>query len=150
MIVMVREQYAISVNSQKNQLFLEMWGDVVEHGLFGSFPDDWKEACALVRPGFTVLADYTKVGVFALPQIWSEAQKVILRAGVEKVAVFWGKKLLGKLSTQESAKQASTEYAMRRRSFETREEAEAWLDSTPAWMKKEGVPLPVASWGQSQ
>ncbi len=140
--VVAREGYRITVDDSRNRLLFEVWGDVVDHGLFATILEDWRKACSVVRPGFTLLADYTQVGVFALPQIWSEAQALIVSAGVEKSAVFWGKRVLGRYATEKAAQDASTEYSMRRRSFETRAEAEAWLDQRPVWMQTKRTSLP--------
>lgn len=127
--VVSKDRYRIYLDLDMNRLYLEVWDDVVDPELFAQFPEDIRKACTLLRPGFTLLADYTRVGAFFLPHIWEEAQAAVMEAGIAKSAVFWGKRLLGRMTTEESAKKASEEYARRRRSFETRAEAEAWLDS---------------------
>lgn len=128
-VVVEREQYRMLADTQKNRVFLEAWGDIVEPEIFKHFAEDWRKTCSLVSPGFTCLGDYTQVGVFFLKEIFAEGMKVIFEAGVRKVAAFWGKRILGKLTTEESAALASPEYAAKRKSFETCAEAEAWLDS---------------------
>lgn len=128
-VVVEREQYRMLADTEKNRVVLEAWGDIVEPELFKHFADDWEKTCSLVSPGFTCLGDYTQVGVFFLKDAFAEGMKVIFQAGVRKVAVFWGKKVLGKLTTEQAASMASIEYAARRKSFETRAEAEAWLES---------------------
>ncbi|MFC1835571.1 hypothetical protein ACFL2Q_12670, partial [Thermodesulfobacteriota bacterium] len=107
---------------------LEVWGDVVEATDFSQFPEDLRSVCALPGPGYTLLADYAGIGVFALPEIWERAQAFVFESGVKKVAVFWGAGILGRWATEQSAQGASPEYAALRRSFKAREEAEAWLD----------------------
>lgn len=81
-----------------------------------------------VSPGLTCRGDYTEVGVFFLKDIFSHGMKDIFNAGVHK-AVFWGKRVLGKWTTEQAPSLASSEYAAKRKSFETRAEAEAWLES---------------------
>ena len=127
-VVVEREQYRMSADLQKNRVFLEAWGDIVDPDLFKYFADDWKKTCSEVRPGFTCLGDYTKVGVFFLKDSFAEGMKVIFEAGVHKVAVFWGKRILGRWTTEQAAEMACSEYAAKRKSFETRAEAEAWLE----------------------
>jgi hypothetical protein len=128
--IVEREQYRISLDSNKNRLVLETWGDVVEPANFANYADDWKKACSMAKPGFTVLGDYTETGAFFLKEAFSAAMKEILLAGVRKVAVFWGSRILGRWTTEQAAEAASNEYAARRRSFATRAEAEGWLDQT--------------------
>ena len=128
-VVVERTQYRMLVDTQKNRVFLEAWGDIVEPELFKHFAADWKKTCSLVSPGFTCLGDYTQVGAFFLKDVFAEGMKVIFQAGVHKVAVFWGKKILGRITTEQSAALASSEYSAKRKSFETRAEAEAWLES---------------------
>ena len=123
-----RDQYKISVDPVKNRLFFEAWGDLVEPEQFMHIPEDWSTACSHVSPGFTVLGDYSRVGVHIMKKESSEGMKVVFDAGVKKVAVFWGKKVLGRWTTEQAAEEASDKYAAVRKSFETRAEAEAWLD----------------------
>lgn len=127
-VVVDRDQYKLSVDDTKNRLFLEVWGNLDDPKRFDNYLDDWEKALSHASPGFTLLADYTQTGVFFLPHIWKKAQLKIFQAGVSKVAVVWGKRILGKITTEQAAAEASTEYAERRRSFETLAEAEGWLD----------------------
>ncbi len=127
-VVVEREQYKISIDLQKNRAFFEAWGDIVEPELFKHIPDDWSKTCSQMRPGFTVLGDYTRVGAHFLKGEFSDGMKVVFDAAVKKVAVFWGKKILGRYTTEQAAAAASDEYAAKRKSFESRAEAEAWLD----------------------
>jgi len=126
-ILIEREQYKISVDVQKNRLFFEVWGDLVEPALLEHFADDWTQACSQVTPGFTLLCDYTQHGVLFIQDSFAKGMVAINEAGVYKVAAFYGKKILGRYTTEQAAAAASSEYATKRKSFETRAEAEAWL-----------------------
>ena len=123
-----REQYRMLVDDRKNRILFEAWGDIVEPAHFVHFAEDWQNVCAHMKPGFTVLGDYTRTGAFFLKDSFSKGMKAIYDAGVRKVAVFWGTQVLGKMTTELSAAAASSEYAAKRKSFKTRAEAEAWLD----------------------
>lgn len=127
-IVVEREHYRMSVDTLQNRVLFEAWGDLVEPSLFTNFADDWRKTCSEVRPGFTVLGDYTQVGAHFIKEQFSEGMKVIFESGVKKVAVFWGKGVLGRWTTEQAAAEASSGYAARRKSFDTRAEAQAWLD----------------------
>ena len=127
--VVEREHYRMSVDPPNNRISFEAWGDCVEPELFADFGDDWKKACSYVQPGFTVLGDYTQVGVFFVREAFAKGMEVIFESGVHKCAVFWGDGVLGKFTTEQAAELASPEYAAKRKSFKTREEAEAWLIS---------------------
>ena len=127
--VVEREHYRMSVDPVKNHVLFEAWGDCIDPELFVHFADDWRTACSHLTPGFTVLGDYTQVGVFFVKDSFAEGMKVIFESGVHKCAVFWGKGFLGRFTTERAAEMASDEYAARRKSFETRAEAEAWLKS---------------------
>ena len=128
-VVVEREQYRMLVDTQKNRVFLEAWGDIAEPKLLKHIADDWKKTCSLVSPGFTCLGDCTQVGAFFLKDQFAEAGKVLFEAGVRKVALCWGKGILGRRTTGQAAAMVSGQYAAKRKSFDTRAEAEAWLDS---------------------
>jgi hypothetical protein len=127
-VIVEREQYRIAVDRAKNRLLFEAWGDLIEAGQYKHIPDDWRTACSQVKPGFSVLGDYSRVGVHFMKRESAEGMKVVFDAGVKKVAVFWGVKVLGRWTTEQAAAEASDQYAAKRRSFENREEAEAWLE----------------------
>ncbi|MFH1112769.1 MAG: hypothetical protein V1792_02500 [Pseudomonadota bacterium] len=127
-VVVEREQYRMSIDSRNNRVLFEAWGDIVEPELFKHFADDWRKTCSQMNPGFTVIGDYTQVGAHFLKDEFSRGMKVISDAGVKKVAVFWGKRILGRYTTEQAAAAASDEYAAKRKSFVSRAEAEAWLD----------------------
>ncbi len=126
--IVEREQYKISADPVKNRLYFQASGDLVDPLLFKHVADDWCMACSQMNPGFTILGDYSQVGVHFIKKEFTDGMKVVFDSGVKKVAVFWGKKVLGRWTTEQAAEAASTEYASKRRSFETRAEAEAWLD----------------------
>jgi hypothetical protein len=126
--IVEREQYRMSLDAAKNRILFEAWGDIVEPANFANFAADWKTVCSRMQPGFTVLGDYTQTGVFFLKDSFASGMKEIFQAGVRKVAVFWGNRVLGRWTTEQAAEAASAGYASRRKSFATRSEAEEWLD----------------------
>jgi hypothetical protein len=126
--IVPKDGYSVKVDQNKNRLFLEMEGDVFERNKFENIPTEMKEGCRILKPGFTCLADFTKVKLFALPDIAAAVQKTILEEGVRKVASVWGEQLLAKMSISKAADSSGDAYVDRRRVFTERAEGEAWLD----------------------
>jgi hypothetical protein len=123
-----KDGYSVKVDQNKNRLYLEMEGDVFERHKFENLPTEMKDGCRMLKPGFTCLADFKKVTLFALPDVATAVQKAILEEGVRKVASVWGEQLLAKMSINKAADSSGDAYVDRRKVFTDKAEGEAWLD----------------------
>ena len=127
-IVTSSDRYIVKVDETKNRLYLEMNGDVYELHKFENLPSEMRKACRMLQPGFTCLADFKEVTLFALPDVAAAVQKAILEEDVRKVASVWGEQLLAKMSINKAADSSGDAYVDRRKVFTNRAEGEAWLD----------------------
>jgi hypothetical protein len=124
------ENYEINLDKDKNRLYLKMEGDIYHKEKFEKLPEQMREACKALDQGFTCLADFTKVKLFALPDVAGSVQEAILEQGVRKVASIWGEQLLAKMAMNKSADSVGDDYSHKRKIFTDRAEGEAWLDET--------------------
>ncbi|MFH1114555.1 MAG: hypothetical protein V1792_11590 [Pseudomonadota bacterium] len=120
--------YTVMADQIKNRLYLLMKGDVFERQRFENLPAQMREACRMLKPGFTCLADFAQVSLFALPDVATAVQKTLLEEGVKRVASVWGEQMLAKLSMSKSAQTAGDPYVDRRKVFTDKNQGEAWLD----------------------
>lgn len=127
-IVASSDFYALRSDTLKNRVYLELKGEVFERSKFESIPTQVREVCRSLKPGFTCVADFKGVTLFALPDIAAEVQKVLLEEGVRRVASVWGEQLLAKLALDKAADKAGDTYVDRRKVFTDRAAAEAWLN----------------------
>jgi hypothetical protein len=118
----------VKVDQTKNRLYTELFGELFERQKFVNLPTEIREACSMLKPGFTCVADFKEVTLFALPDIATGVQKALLEEGVRKVASVWGEQLLAKLSINKAADSSGDAYVDRRKVFTDKAEAEAWLD----------------------
>lgn len=123
-----REGYSVKADQIKNRLHLKLEGDMYERHKFENIPSEVKDGCRMLKPGFTCLADFREVQLFALPDIAGAVQKILLEEGVRKVASVWGQQLLAKLSLDKAADSSGDAYVDRRKVFTDRAEGETWLD----------------------
>ncbi len=123
-----KEGYSIRVDQIRNRIYLELQGDMYDRPKFEDIPSEVRDACRMIKPGFTCLADFKKVQLFALPDIAAAVQKILLEEDVRKVASVWGQQLLAKLSLDKAADSSGDAYVDRRKVFTDRAEGEAWLD----------------------
>ncbi len=92
--------------------------------------DDLAKALEKVTPGFTMVTDAQnyKPGSKEVQEVIASMAKLDADAGVSRVARVVGSQPLGGMQIDRLAKEtADGEYPARH--FETKEEAEAWLDS---------------------
>ena len=126
--VVSNESYTIRSDALKNRIYLEMQGEVYETTKFVNLATQLRDACRGMKPGFTFVADFKNVTVFALPDIATEVQKTLLEEGVRRVASVWGEQLLAKLALDKAASSAGDAYVDRRKVFTDRYAAETWLN----------------------
>ncbi len=122
------KNFRVAVDKSKNRMLLVLSGDAVGAKENQDAPLIVQKACTELRPGFTCLGDQTQLKLFALPDIAREIMKVMMNAGVGKVASVWAKESFSKVVVGFAAKATGDEYLLRRKSFTDIDSAKAWLD----------------------
>jgi len=119
--------YSITADTDKNRIFFSIIGSWKSPSDAPNYLEDWKKALKLVRRGFTVLTDLTQAKV-ALPEIrklHEDAQKIVMSAGLSKVAEIFPDDAVLKMQ-QDRISQATS---MTKQVFSDRKAAELWLNS---------------------
>jgi hypothetical protein len=121
--------YRASVDIIKNRVYLNFFGDILNtQGVDGLLPDISK-AVARMKPGFTVLADFTEMTMLGLPDVVVSVQTTLAKTAMRKVASVWTEDTFAKMIVDTSAhKVGDGSYENKRRVFKNKAEADAWLD----------------------
>jgi hypothetical protein len=121
--------FRVAVDTAKNRIYFWIFGDAVKISGSSPMPNYTEKACDLMKPGFTLLADFSEMKMLGLPDVVQQVQSRLLNAGIRKVASVWSEESFAKFIVDSSAqKLKSGEYSERRKVFKDRIEAEAWLD----------------------
>ena len=122
-------KYRIAVDVAKNRLYTWFKGDLVADRDGVGLLENTRKACALLKPGFTSLTDFTEVTLLGLPDLMKTAQGILATSGVSKSATVWGDQLFAKRVVDAQAQKVKEgSFSDKRRAFQSRAEAEAWLD----------------------
>lgn len=120
--------YRIMIEKTKNRIYFSFFGDLVNEASVAGLLDATKASSALMKPGFTALADFREVKLLGLPDIAQKVQMTLLEAGLLKVASVWNHESFAKIIIDSSAqKVGSGMYSEKRKVFKDKVEAEAWL-----------------------
>ena len=121
--------YSIAVDKTKNRIYLTIVGFWKSPAVVPAYVEDMKKACQEISPGFTVLADVTRmITPPEVAAVHERAQQVTLAAGLRKSAEILPKeKALEKMALTKW----STKTGMVKNMFHAIADAEAWLDETP-------------------
>jgi len=121
--------YRVEVDTVKNRIYFSFFGDALGEASVAGLIDAVEAACALMKPGFTSLADFTEMKLLGLPDVARQTQVTISNAGVRKVASIWNHESFAKIVVDSSAeKDKSGEYSEKRKVDTDRAEGEAWLN----------------------
>jgi hypothetical protein len=120
--------YRVEVDTAKNRIYLRFLGDIVSEAAVAGLQEAVSAACAIVKPQFTTLADFTEMKLLGLPDIVQQLQMTLLNAGLRKLASVWDHETFAKIVVDSAAQKVkSGEYSERRKVFKNKIEAEAWL-----------------------
>lgn len=120
--------YRLTVDKLKNRMYLWCFGELMSAAANEPMVSHVRDACTVLNPGFTVLADFLEVKLLGLPDITQRVQTALLNGGVGKVATVWNKESFSKLVVDSSADKIGDAYAAKRKAFANRAEAESWLE----------------------
>ncbi|MFH0821863.1 MAG: hypothetical protein V2B18_03875 [Pseudomonadota bacterium] len=117
--------YTLFVEEQKRRVYLKIIGWWFNKDDVPNWLRDLETAAKMVRPGFTILTDLTEFKGGTQQPLHVEGQKLLIKAGLSKVGEVYAQ---GSIVARVQVKMAAEESGMNVRQFESRSEAEAWLD----------------------
>ena len=119
------KQYKISILPEKNRAYLKIIGFWRSPEVVPDYISDWTKAVALLRRGFTLLTDASEMKTHPqeLRRLHEQAQAILLKAGVSKVAEIL-KDEVAEMQLDAVAK--ATQFP--KKNFRLVEDAEKWLD----------------------
>lgn len=119
--------YEISIDNRKNRLYLTVKGFWKELSQVPNYLVDLKKAGENLEPGFTIVTDLRtmKLPATTVASLHVQAQKLLVDLGLDRTAEVVGEAILLELQLKRYAEQS----AMSKAEFNTKEEAEAWLDA---------------------
>jgi len=121
--------HRVEVDTAKNRIYLSFFGDALSDAAAAGLRDSIQVAISLMRPGFTALGDFTEMKLMGLPDVALQLQTSLSNAGVRKAASVWSHESFAKMLVDSSAQKVKGgEYVAKRKVFNNRAEAEAWLD----------------------
>ena len=117
--------YRISVAPEKNRAYLKILGFWRSVEVVPDYLKDWTKATSLLKKGFTLLTDASEMKTHPqdVRKLHEQAQAIILKAGVSKVAEVL-KDDVAEMQLDAVAK--TTQFP--KKNFRTADEAEKWLD----------------------
>ncbi|HEY5917855.1 MAG TPA: hypothetical protein VIU13_10660 [Chryseolinea sp.] len=117
--------YRISVAPEKNRAYLKILGFWRNAEVVPDYLNDWTKAMSMLKKGFTLLTDASEMKTHPqdVRKLHEQAQAIILKAGVSKVAEVL-KDEVAEMQLDAVAK--TTQFP--KKNFKTAEEAEKWLD----------------------
>ncbi len=123
------KNYSISVDTSNNRIHFKFVGQLTDAEGNKSIVEDTKKACAMLKPGFSALSDFSEAGALSLPDFAKQTQTALLEAGIGKMASVWKDESFAKVVIDSSAQKVGEGgYAERRRVFRDMASAEAWLN----------------------
>ena len=118
------DQYLHEADLEKNRGYISLYGNWTNVGEVPEVLQDVEKLCSTLRPGFSILCDFTRIQATALPDIFQRASKILVAAGMKKFAALHERQTF--LQTQMARVSRGIDFPGR--VFYSRDEAEAWLD----------------------
>jgi len=120
------KQYSISILPEKNRAYLKIIGFWRNPEAVPDYLKDWTKATSLLTKGFTLLTDASEMKTHPqeLRKLHEQAQAILLKAGVSKVAEVL-KDDVAEMQLDAVAK--TTQFP--KKNFRSSEDAERWLDN---------------------
>ncbi|MBA4057004.1 MAG: hypothetical protein C0490_19980 [Marivirga sp.] len=120
------KHYTISVFPEKNRAYLKIIGFWRSPEVVPDYLKDWSKATSLLSKGFTLLTDASEMKTHPqeLRKLHEQAQAIILKAGVSKVAEILKDEVA---EMQLNAVAKTTQFP--KQNFRSAADAEKWLDT---------------------
>ncbi len=117
--------YEIGVNKPKNRIYIKVKGFWNKRSEVSNYPTDIRRASKEVSDGFAVVADLREMKTPSreIDSIHQKAQAILVQAGLERTAEILNSAIT-KLATKRYAKKSQ----MKKKEFNSVEDAEKWLD----------------------
>lgn len=117
--------YSIKVDKNKNIIYFSIIGSWGKRSDVENYLEDWNKAIKLVKPGFKILSDLTKMGPTLLTDLHLEAQKMLIEKGLDKVAEVYDGQVFAKMQIDK----VSETSGMKKAVFDDMKKAEEWLEN---------------------
>ncbi len=124
-IVASNEFYSIKVDKNKNRVYFSIIGSWGKRSDVEDYLLDWNKALKFLKPGFNILSDLTKMGPTLLTDLHLEAQELLIKEGLEKVAEVYEGQVFAKMQIDK----VSETSGMKKTVFDDMKKAEDWLDA---------------------
>jgi hypothetical protein len=123
------KNHRVAVDTSKNRVYFWFFGDAITVENVDRLPRDATTARDMLKPGFTILADFTEMKLLGLTDQVTAVQAIFGVADLHKVAEVWPIESFAKFVVNSLAQKVKdTAFAQKIRAFKNRAEAEAWLD----------------------
>ena len=123
------KNHRVAVDMSKNRIYLWFFGDAITAISLDLLPRNAKTARDMLKPGFTILADFTEMKLLGLTDQVTAVLGILGVAELRKAAEVWPKESFAKLVVNSLAQRVKDgAFAQKTRAFTNRAEAEAWLD----------------------
>ena len=122
------DNYLHETDTAKNRGYITLYGTWISAREVPDVLQDVEELCRTLRPGFTILCDFTQIKATALPDIFQRAAEILVATGMKRFAALHERQTF----MQSQMAQASRDKSFPGKVFYSRDEAEAWLDEKGA------------------
>lgn len=118
-------QYELSIDKRKNRAYLKINGFWRNPEQVPDYINDWNKAVKELTKGFTLLTDATNMKIHpgSVRELHGKAQALIIKYGVKKVAELQADKI-----AEFQLDGVSKNTGMPKKNFNSKDEAEKWLD----------------------
>lgn len=118
--------YQLSLSISKNRAYLKIIGFWRNPEVVPEYITDWKKALSELNDGFTLLTDASEMKTHPqeMRKLHEEAQKLVLEAGLSKVA-----EVIANDITEYQLDSIAETNSFPKKSFRSVEDAEKWLDA---------------------
>lgn len=124
------KNHRVAVDKSKNRIYLWFFGDAITVMNVDLLPGHAKTARDMLKPDFTILADFTEMKLLGLTDQVTAVLGILGVADLHKAAEVWPKESFAKFVVNSLAEQVKDgAFAQKTRAFTSRVEAEAWLDA---------------------
>lgn len=126
-VIAENKYYEINIDTQKNRIYLKVFGIWKDKAEVDTYPEDLKTASSLLARGFTIVADLRKMippTKDEIEEIHNKAQTVLIQSGLDRSA-----EVVSSVITKMAAGRYANKTGLKKMVFNSIEDAEEWLDT---------------------
>jgi hypothetical protein len=123
------KNHRVAVDISKNRIYFWFFGDALAAVNLDLLPRDARTARDMLKPDFTILADFTEMKLLGLTDQVTAVLGILGVEDLRKAAEVWPQESFAKFVVNSLAQKVKDgAFAKKTRAFKDRAEAEAWLD----------------------